>query len=133
MNKFIKAISLLGFLVFLLQACQPVAKDSSPQVLWQTDSLMLTVAPGNILVETPLLLSMQSAEPISVISGELQGVSMYMGRIPLQWQQVEGGWQSTFLLGACSDPNMRWQLALLLQYADGRQIRQQIEFQSSWR
>lgn len=133
MNNYIKAISLLGFLVFLLQACQPAHKDSSEQVLWQTDSLVLTVAPGSIVVETPLLLSMQSAEPISAISGELQGISMYMGRIPLQWQQVEGGWQSTFLLGACSDPNMRWRLALLLEYTDGRQVRQQIEFQSSWR
>lgn len=133
MSRFFKAVFLLGFLGCLLSACQPVNKDSSQQVLWQTDTLALTITPGSILVETPLLLSIKSAEPIQAISGELQGISMYMGRIPLQWQQIEGEWQSTFLLGACSDPKMRWQLELELHYADGQQIRQQVEFQSSWR
>jgi hypothetical protein len=46
---------------------------------------------------------------------EVRGVSMYMGRIPLAWQQHSPGeWQATLLVGACSDPIMHWQLTIPL-------------------
>ena len=46
---------------------------------------------------------------------EVRGVSMYMGRIPLAWQQLRPGeWQATLLVGACSDPVMHWQLTIPL-------------------
>lgn len=65
---------------------------------------------------------------------------MYMGRIPLQWRQAElttasemSVWTSEFFLGACSDPNMQWQLELWLEYADGSTVLKSVQFTSSWR
>lgn len=61
---------------------------------------------------------------------------MYMGRIPLHWRKLSDTdsvvWQAEFLLGACTDPHMRWQLQLTLLLPDGSSELQFVEFSSSW-
>lgn len=106
----------------------------------QTPTLHLLVSPAQIPVETPLTMVLESATDLINVSGELRGVSMYMGRIPLQWRQAEvtaeretAMWTAEFFLGACSDPDMQWQLELWLDYADGRRELQSVQFSSSWR
>lgn len=130
----------LAWFIFVLTGCQPKIKDSSQATLLQTPELQLLVSPASIPVETPLTMTLQSNEALSGVTGELRGVSMYMGRIPVQWRQAEATtnaettvWTAEFLLGACSDPAMQWQLQLWLEYADGRRESQTVQFSSSWR
>lgn len=133
-------VAFLSLLLLTLASCQPPVKDSSQATLLQTASLHLQVSPAQIPVETPLTFTLQSQNALLKVGGELRGVSMYMGRIPLQWRQHEltsesetALWTAEFFLGACSDPAMQWQLELWLDYADGRVERQSVQFTSSWR
>ncbi len=95
----------------------------------------LTVSPGQIPVETLLRLQLRSETPLQAVSAEMTGVSMYMGKIPLRFSlnPATGYWQSDFMLGACSDPEMTWQLKLQLTDSNGKVRQLSTEFQSSWR
>ncbi|MDX1537989.1 hypothetical protein [Arsukibacterium sp.] len=125
--------------LLLLAACQPKQADNSVRVLQQQAELLLSLSPASAPVETPLRLSLVSEQPIELISAELTGVSMYMGIIPLPFQKVSTvgkddaeQWQAEFLLGACADPAMLWQLNLTVQFADGRKLILKEQFNSSW-
>ncbi|KFZ31825.1 hypothetical protein IDSA_03835 [Pseudidiomarina salinarum] len=40
---------------------------------------------------------------------------MNMGHMPVQWQQVSPGvWQAQIILGACTEPVMRWRVTIPL-------------------
>ena len=95
----------------------------------------LTISPGQIPVETLLRLQLRSDKPLQAVSAEMTGVSMYMGKIPLRFvlDPVTGYWHSDFMLGACSDPKMTWQLKLQLTDSNGKVRQLSTELQSSWR
>ncbi|WP_166839613.1 hypothetical protein [Rheinheimera pleomorphica] len=93
---------------------------------------MLQLSPASAPVETPLQLQL-SAIGLAKVSAELTGVSMYMGRVPLRFTQQGEVWQAEFLLGACSDPKMQWQLQLELEFVDGEKRTVKQQFYSSWR
>lgn len=122
--------------IALLSGCQPSAKsDKSTRLLYEGESGSLLVQPAAIPVETPLTLTFSAAEALVAVSGNVTGISMYMGRIPLVFTAEDenlGQWQAVMLLGACSDPQMQWQLDLKLTYADGRTETVRQVFQSSW-
>ncbi|WP_318969606.1 hypothetical protein [Arsukibacterium sp.] len=125
--------------MLLLTGCQPKPAENSVRVLQQQAGLLLTLSPASAPVESPLLLTLQSEQPVNVISAELSGVSMYMGRIPLHFQKLNTPlpgdteqWQAEFLLGACSDQAMLWQLNLTLLLSDGRKLSINEQFRSSW-
>lgn len=72
---------------------------------------------------------------LRIMRSEISGISMYMGRIPVQWQEVAANtWQADILLGACTDPNMVWELIITIEGASGGSNRSsiQIPFQSTW-
>lgn len=118
--------------LFAIVSCQPVdITDDSSYLLYSDPELALQLTPGNAPVETPLQLQL-SAENVASISGELIGISMYMGRIPLKFSQQQEVWQTEFLLGACSDPNMLWQLELDVQFKNGEKRKVKQQFKSSW-
>ncbi|NRQ42501.1 hypothetical protein HRH59_07930 [Rheinheimera sp. YQF-2] len=94
--------------------------------------LQLQLTPGNAPVETPLQLQL-TAENLAGVSAHISGVSMYMGQIPLRFSQQGNSWQAEFLLGACSDPDMQWQLELELTFVNGEKRMLIQQFQSSWR
>jgi hypothetical protein len=128
-----RLFALLFLLMCVIGGCKPAKNLPETALVLQHDTdIHLQLIPATAPVETPLKLMITAAN-VSAISGELKGVSMYMGRIPLHFQQQDAFWQADFLLGACSDPAMTWQVELELQFADGekRIIKQQ--FQSSWR
>ncbi|GGW71196.1 hypothetical protein [Alishewanella tabrizica] len=134
-----RLVLLLGLLV-AVSGCQPRQKDITQAILLQTAEFILQISPGTIPVETALTLSLATQEPLVQVSAEIQGVSMYMGRIPLQWRQADTtaeakntAWTAEFFLGACSDPQMQWQLQLWLEYPDGRKVPYLVPFQSRWR
>lgn len=125
--------------LLLITGCQPKPADNSSKVLYQQQGLLLSLSPAIALVETPLTLSIISEQPLEIISASLSGVSMYMGLIPLQFQKLNTDtvgepeqWRADFLLGACSDPAMLWQLNVTLLMADGRKLSINEQFKSSW-
>ncbi|MBU1436033.1 MAG: hypothetical protein KKF79_01565 [Gammaproteobacteria bacterium] len=94
----------------------------------------LTISPGHIPVETLLHIQIRTEKPLSSLSAVIVGKSMYMGKIPLRFtfDDKTGTWRSDFMLGACSDPEMLWQLQMLLTDQSGNQRELETEFQSSW-
>ncbi|MDX3774554.1 hypothetical protein QE250_10560 [Chromatiaceae bacterium AAb-1] len=120
----------------LLAGCKPSGKsDESTRILLDSIAGQLVISPEMIPVETPLTLSFYSAQPLHALSAEITGVSMYMGKIPLRFMPVATDnrhWQAVFLLGACADPEMQWQLELVMTYADGKTEKQLQLFHSSW-
>lgn len=122
------------FLLLLccLCACKPPDKvPFSSLTLLNDNAMQLKLTPGHAPVEMPLLLQLSTSNAVSV-TGELTGVSMYMGKVPLRFSQQQGVWQAEFLLGACSDPKMLWQLQLQVQYADGQTRKLTEQFHTSW-
>lgn len=99
------------------------------------EDIQLQLSPGDIPVETLLNMQLKSQSPLVQVSGELTGVSMYMGRIPLRFtlDPATGLWHADFMLGACSDPKMVWQLELTLTDKQGESRQLTTNFQSSWR
>ncbi len=135
----VRVFLLSVILLIALTACKPKQIDASPQLLLQTPELSLTLTPGRAPVETPLTLHLTSQLPLKAISAEIVGVTMFMGKIPLQWRQLDNTaspevqrWQAEFLLGACSDPAMQWQLSVYLEDDSGQQQAHQLAFTSSW-
>ena len=129
----------ISFSLLVLLACQPIEIDDSMLVLYQQPALAVQLSPAAAPVETPLQIIVQSDQPITAISAELSGVSMYMGLIPLRFQKLNTNdsgnseqWRAEFLLGACADPAMIWQLNLTLQLADGQKLSINERFNSSW-
>lgn len=125
----------LVFFMLLLTGCQPKASlDDSEQLLYDSTGLRLTINPAHVPVESLLRLRLSSEQSFAAMTGEISGVSMYMGRIPVRFEKLsEGEWQAEFLLGACTDPQMQWQLLLRLTAADGTEQLIRAGFQSSWR
>jgi hypothetical protein len=80
--------------------------DFAYSITWQPDSPR---------AEQPIVFELLLPQQLQPQLSEVRGVSMYMGRIPLAWQQHSPGeWQATLLVGACSDPIMHWQLTIPL-------------------
>ncbi len=101
-------------------------------LLFHSADITLTLTPGHAPVETPLTLSL-TADGLAAVTGELSGVTMYMGIVPLRFSQIaENQWQAEFLLGACSDPDMQWQLVLRLQNKQGEKFTIKQMLHSSW-
>jgi hypothetical protein len=123
----------LSFAVLVLMlACKPVTnRTDAPLLLLDDAGMQLLLTPAAAPVETPLMLIL-SAEQVIAVTGELNGVSMYMGRIPLQFTLHNGQWQAEFFLGACSDPAMLWQVQLEMEFADGEKRSLKQQFHSSW-
>ena len=98
----------------------------------QIDGVELLYSDARFQVERPIELVLSQVPNGAVVTGHIQGLSMDMGTIPLQFTPTgDGKWQSHFLLGACTEPAMRWQLQLTIEHADG-QLQQLVDtFQSS--
>ena len=55
----------------------------------------------------------------NIESAWIEGVNMYMGKIPvLLDSDGEGKWSGWFMLGSCSEPVMKWQLRLNVEGMD---------------
>ncbi|OFC72189.1 hypothetical protein BFC18_04330 [Alteromonas confluentis] len=73
----------------------------------EAEFAQLPVVEESITVNLSLPLSKQ------VQSIWIEGVNMYMGKIPvLAEQQDNGDWSGWFMLGSCSEPTMRWKMLI---------------------
>ncbi len=123
----------LLLLLLTLSACSPEsAVSTNSSTVYQDGPVTVQLSPADAPVETPLKLTV-IADDISAVSGSITGVSMYMGRIPLRFSRTAEGFAADFLLGACADPNMLWQLDIEILYSDEKKHTVKQQFHSSWR
>jgi hypothetical protein len=66
--------------------------------------------------EQGLALRLQLPEGVIPQLSSVEGESMAMGRIPVQWQPADGSWQATLYLGACTEPQMQWRMHIPLEH-----------------
>ncbi|WNO60977.1 hypothetical protein [Rheinheimera sp. MMS21-TC3] len=137
------AIYLALLVALFLTACDNrINLNQSPLTLLETASLQLVLNNQQAPVETPLELVLtvaidENKTPVT-ITADIVGVSMYMGKIPLRFVSVTNPTKHTalykaeFLLGACSEPNMQWQLNMHIVYSDGSTETKTSKFYSSW-
>ena len=65
------------------------------------------------IVEESITITFSIPQGYVVESAWIEGVNMYMGKIPVLLEQDDSGkWSGWFMLGSCSEPVMRWQLRL---------------------
>ncbi|WP_434668252.1 hypothetical protein [Aeromonas sp. NJAU223] len=76
-----------------------------------------------IKAEHDFSLRLQGGDPaISPTQAWLEGKEMFMGRIPVQFEAGEGGWQGTAQVGSCTSATMTW--LLNVEWSNGQ--RQQL-------
>lgn len=92
--------------VFLLSSCEqqlPLEQHRTNEKIFHKFD------PDQPRIEEPFLITFTVPKGIVLERGKLEGVSMYMGVIPLAVEQhADTSWQVKVWLGACSDPQMRW-------------------------
>lgn len=96
--------------VFLLSSCE---QQQPPEQHRTNEKIFHKFDPDQPRVEEQFAIEFTVPEGLILEQGKLEGVSMYMGVIPLVVeQQTDTTWQVKVWLGACSDPQMRWQASV---------------------
>lgn len=63
--------------------------------------------------EESVTLTLHMPEGTVIESAWVEGVNMYMGKVPvLLEKQEDNTWTGWFMLGSCSEPTMNWQVRL---------------------
>ncbi len=70
-------------------------------------------------VEESITLEFSSLSGLVPESAWIEGVNMYMGKIPVLIDKDEhGSWSGWFMLGSCSEPRMDWRIQLNLENSE---------------
>ena len=109
-------------------------QSASCKVKGLEQELNIEVTPFPIKVEESIRFAIEMEKGVSFESGWIQGVNMYMGRIPVL--PVSDSENNTVLeletfLGSCSEPNMRWQMILTFVDNQGVQFQRFINFETT--
>ncbi len=112
-----KVFSFAG-LSLCLVACQPPSPKQLPTAShsFAAQQIKLKMPIEPIPLEQRIKLTLELPDRVKPGLGNVEGVSMYMGSIPLQWKQTDTGkWQADLYLGSCTEPRMTWRLTVPLQ------------------
>ncbi|SFT85814.1 MULTISPECIES: hypothetical protein [Pseudoalteromonas] len=71
--------------------------------------------------ETPFSINLKLPPNAYNVSAKLEGVTMYMGYIPLQFTQKGSYWSAQTMVGVCSEPVMTWKMTVVFTDAQNRQ------------
>ncbi|KZN64866.1 hypothetical protein N473_13815 [Pseudoalteromonas luteoviolacea CPMOR-1] len=64
-----------------------------------------------IRAEEPFVIFVKTQPEIKLSSAYIEGVSMYMGKIPIVFNKVDSGlWRAEVMVGACNLAEMQWQV-----------------------
>ncbi len=92
----------------------PVAKID----LYQ-ETIILSMPQQPVPLEQALPLRLILPAGVTPKLAIVEGESMEMGRIPIQWRSAEGNeWQATLYLGACTESEMEWRTTIPLAHSD---------------
>lgn len=92
-----------------------IFSENQCEVRWRDIVIEATLSP-QVMVEEEITLTVLFSQPVTVESLYIEGVNMYMGKIPIimdiQEKKHIQGW---FMLGSCSEPAMTWRVSLKLK------------------
>lgn len=81
-------------------------------------------------IEKQLRLRISSDSPVAIKEVSIRGINMYMGVITvIEDSSTHFEWEGWTLLGACSEPNMIWQLTIYIEI-DGDMITKRLTFKT---
>ena len=67
-------------------------------------------------IEEQIPLTVTLPEGVQINSAYIEGVNMFMGKIPVPLKQENNRqWQGWFMLGACAEPTMQWQMVIKIK------------------
>ena len=74
----------------------------------------------DISPETPFAINLKLPNGAKNLAAKLEGVTMYMGFIPLQFKRKGQVWVADTMVGACSEPVMTWKITLTYNTVDNQ-------------
>ncbi len=104
---------------FLLSACDDAAMSIDDNMAnacctYHTQSdenAVFALSEQTVHPETPFFVSLSIPQDAKVVSAKMSGVTMYMGTIPVMFEQrTATKWVAQIMLGSCSEPTMVWHL-----------------------
>ncbi len=125
---------LLILVLICCQACTPQSQAGDSQRLVKKGAVELIYQPARLVTEAPLALDIHTPVGWQLHKATLTGLSMDMPMMPLFFTKTSGpalntvNWQSQFLLGACADAQMTWQLELVFKDETGAEQRLNDQF-----
>ncbi|QJR79297.1 hypothetical protein CA267_018810 [Alteromonas pelagimontana] len=64
-------------------------------------------------IEEPITLNLITPQDAVIESIWIEGVNMYMGKIPVSVDSIDANqWSGWFMLGSCAEPLMRWRMVV---------------------
>ena len=124
-----KKRSLLLISVISLTACKPqetsieeqatVASCLSNEPCIYDQQIKVWLSESTVTPETPFDINLSLPEGLQVKRAKLEGVTMYMGYIPVFFELVAGKFRATTMVGVCSEKNMEWKLSIELKDQQG--------------
>ncbi|MFU2508547.1 hypothetical protein [Pseudoalteromonas sp. ASV78] len=125
----IKFLMVLISVLQLLVACDPQtisieeqrpAASCQPNQLCQyNNQVKIWLAEQKTTPETPFEIYLSLPNGVSVQSAKLEGVTMYMGFIPVLFAPRDDMLVAQTMVGICSERNMTWKLVLELNNQQG--------------
>ena len=103
--------------------CNQLKKELSIEILTNVEQ----VKPEHPFT---ILLSLSDIEQVRKVTGSLEGVSMYMGKVPLlfEFDNNSSKYRADAFVGSCSDPNMHWRVVVDVQIVDEAGELRKIQF-----
>lgn len=124
---YIYRVCLLSFLLFLLgcdfsgptstststpkvNQSQTECKNNNPCIF--PNQVKVWLSEETLSPETPFSIYTQLPTGVTITAAKLEGVTMYMGYIPVQFKNQGSVWVANTMVGICSEKNMVWKLIL---------------------
>jgi hypothetical protein len=127
----------LAFYLLCLVSCSeenPLQQQDVLQ-LHKDKQVSVSLSPADAPVEEILNWTVELSDGWQIKQAEVTGLSMSMGTIPLLFKAVAEKpalYNTEMVLGACSQPRMKWQLQLTLLHATQGEKLLLLPFYSSW-
>lgn len=120
---YIYRVCLLSFLLFLLgcdfSGSTTIPKVTQPQTECENNKpchfenqIKVWLSETTLSPETPFSIYTQLPDGFKIMTAKLEGVTMYMGYIPVQFTKQGNIWLADTMVGICSEQNMVWKLVL---------------------
>ena len=122
-----KKHTLIIIVLMMLTACQPDPKTidlyQPPGCISGQSSCLISTHSGDVqlgfnvkylLAENPFEMHLSQVSPdLTVSAAYMEGVDMFMGKIPLFFkQQANGHWVAESMFGSCAQKQMTWRVWL---------------------
>jgi hypothetical protein len=122
---FIYRLNFILVLFFLLTGCDFSSKTDAqilkhaicaPNTMCNVpNGIKIWLSSPKLSPETPFSIFVDLPTHLKITQSKLEGITMYMGFIPQQFEKKKGVWQSDTMVGICSEKNMLWKLEIILK------------------